>query len=82
MKASLLYLDSFHVDADNPMPSAIHHAMELAAVAPLVGPGTVVCVDDYGIGSEGGKGVILDKFFSRVRAQEVHCGYQKAWRIL
>ena len=80
MKASLLYLDSYDVDVDNPMPSAIHHAMELAAASPLIGPGTVVCVDDYAIGSEGGKGMILDKFFSRIRAQEIYCGYQKVWR--
>jgi hypothetical protein len=82
MKASLLYLDSYDVDADNPMPSAIHHAMELAAAASLIGPGTIVCVDDYGIGPRGGKGMILDKFFNQIRALEIYCGYQKLWRVL
>ena len=82
MKASLLYLDSYDVDAANPMPSAIHHALELAAASPLIGPGTIVCVDDYGIGPEGGKGMILDRFFSTIRAEEIHCGYQKVWRVM
>jgi hypothetical protein len=82
MKASLLYLDSYDVDVANPMPSAIHHALELAAASPMIGPGTIVCVDDYGIGAEGGKGIILDRFFAQTRAEEFHCGYQKEWRII
>ena len=82
MKASLVYLNSYDVDIANPMPSAIHHALELAAASPLIGPGTIVCVDDYGIGSAGGKGMILDRFFARTRAQVLHCGYQKVWRVL
>src|SRR5262249_32383547 len=32
----LLYLDSFDVDLDHPLPSAIHHLKELLAIAPLV----------------------------------------------
>ena len=82
MKASLLYLDSYDVDPGNLMPSAIYHAMELAAASPLIGAGTIVCVDDYGIGSEGGKGMILDKFLTRIPAQVIYCGYQKVWRVL
>lgn len=78
MPASLLYLDSFDLDELDPMPSAIHHAMELAAARPLIGPGTVVCVDDYG-DSGGGKGLILDQFFSSLRTEVLHTGYQKAW---
>lgn len=80
-QASLLYLDSYDVDQANPMPSAIHHAMELTAARGLIGPGTIVCVDDYGLGSEGGKGMIVDKFFSSIRAEVVYCGYQKVWRV-
>ena len=80
-QASLLYLDSYDVDLANPLPSAIHHALELTAARALIGPGTIVCVDDYGLGSEGGKGMILDKFFSSIRAQVLYCGYQKVWRV-
>jgi hypothetical protein len=80
--ASLLYLDSFDLDRSNPMPSAIHHLMELTAARPLIGPGTIICVDDYQVGEQrGGKGLLLDKFFSEIRADVLHSGYQKAWRF-
>ncbi|HLY44413.1 MAG TPA: class I SAM-dependent methyltransferase [Stellaceae bacterium] len=42
----LLYLDSFDVDFANPLPSAIHHLKELAAIAPLLSAETLVVVDD------------------------------------
>ncbi|MFI4980533.1 MAG: hypothetical protein ACHQIO_09300 [Nevskiales bacterium] len=80
-QASLLYLDSYDVDLADPLPSAIHHALELTAARALIGPGSIVCVDDYGFGSGGGKGMILDKFFSSIRAQVLYSGYQKVWRV-
>jgi hypothetical protein len=80
--ADLLYFDSFDVDPANPLPSAIHHAMELTAAGPLGGSGTIVCVDDYGVASgPGGKGLILDMFFNRIHADVLHAGYQKIWRL-
>ncbi len=78
--ASLLYLDSYDLDVDHPLPSAIHHALELMAAGPLLGSGTLVCVDDYGLGAEGGKGMILDRFFANIAAPVVYSGYQKVWR--
>lgn len=42
----LLYLDSYDVDFANPLPSAIHHLKELAAIAPLLSANTLVVVDD------------------------------------
>jgi hypothetical protein len=80
-KASLVYLDSFDLDPATPLPSAIHHGLELTAARSLIGSGTIVCVDDYGIGSEGGKGMILDKFFSSIRAKVLYSGYQKVWCV-
>jgi hypothetical protein len=78
----LLYLDSFDLDSANPLPSAIHHAMELTAARPLIGSGTIVCVDDYCVvGEPGGKGLILDMFFTSIRAEVLHSGYQKIWRL-
>jgi hypothetical protein len=82
--ANLLYLDSFDLDLQNPMPSAIHHAMELIAAQPLIGPGTIICVDDYKVADEspaGGKGLLLDLYFSRIRAEVLYSGYQKVWRL-
>jgi hypothetical protein len=78
----LLYMDSFDLDPENPLPSAIHHALELTAVRPLIGPGTVVCVDDYAVGETGGKGMIVDRFLSNIRAQVLYSGYQKVWRLV
>lgn len=80
---SFLYLDSFDLDQNNPMPSAIHHAMELMAARSLVGPGTLICVDDYNVGTlgEGGKGMIVNQFMDAIRAQVLYSGYQKIWKI-
>jgi hypothetical protein len=76
----LLYLDSFDLNA-GVLPSAIHHALELTAARPLIGSGTMICIDDYAIGSSGGKGMIVDKFLTAVRAEVLYSGYQKIWRI-
>ena len=77
---SLLYLDSFDLDIRDPLPSAIHHLMELTAARPLIGSGTVVCIDDYAVsGQKGGKGMLVDRFCSQIRMATLYSGYQKAW---
>jgi hypothetical protein len=77
---SLLYLDSFDLDLQDPAPSAIHHLLELTAARPLLGAGTIVCVDDYEVGNQsGGKGMLVDKFFSQIRSEILYSGYQKVW---
>jgi hypothetical protein len=42
----LLYLDSYDVDHNDDLPSAIHHLKELVAISPLLSAGTLVAVDD------------------------------------
>jgi len=42
----VLYLDSYDLDLSNPHPSALHHMKEFLAVSPLIGPETLVVVDD------------------------------------
>jgi hypothetical protein len=42
----LLYLDSYDVDLAAPPPSALHHLKELLAISPLIGPQTLIMVDD------------------------------------
>jgi len=49
----LLYLDSFDLDKANPLPSALHHLMELTASAPLIRPDTMVVVDDSFLSIQG-----------------------------
>jgi len=81
-RVDLLYLDSFDVVAGDPMPSAIHHIMELAAIRPLLKSGSIVCIDDFRAhGEAGGKGAIVDRYMAAVDAAVLHDGYQKAWRI-
>ena len=87
---SLLYLDSFDLDVDDPLPSARHHMMELAAAAPMLGPGSLVAIDDYGVpgeaggrgdGQGGGKGLLVDAHMRAIDATVVYAGYQKIWRM-
>jgi hypothetical protein len=42
----VLYLDSYDVDLDSPHLSALHHMKELVAASSLIGPDTLVVVDD------------------------------------
>ena len=70
------------LDLDVMLHRIVNAAMELTAARPLIGPGTIVCVDDYCLGGEaGGKGLILDKFFTSIRAEVLHSGYQKIWLL-
>jgi len=81
--ASLIYLDSFDLDLEDPMPSATHHAMEIMAARNLMGPGTIVCVDDFNVYplGPGGKGLIVDQFMKSINAEVLYTGYQKVWLI-
>lgn len=82
-RIDLLYLDSFDLDWSNPLPSAIHHMKELTAAWPLLGRGSLVCVDDYNVSGDrpGGKGLIVDDFLANIRARVLFEGYQKVWVI-
>jgi hypothetical protein len=80
-KIDLLYLDSFDLDKTAPMPAAIHHIKELLAAWPMLGPGSIICVDDFSIGESGGKGGIIDDFFKNVAVKTLFSDYQKAWII-
>lgn len=42
----LLYLDSFDLDWDHPVPSAVHHLKELVSIAPSLRRDSLVVVDD------------------------------------
>lgn len=78
----LLYLDSYDLDVKNPLPSALHHAHELLASLPCIGPGTIICIDDYGVpGALGGKGAIIDPVLESLKVPVIHSGYQKVWQL-
>jgi len=80
---SLLYLDSFDLDLENPMPSAVHHATEMMAARHLIGEGTIICVDDFDVSplGAGGKGLIVDQFMTAIGARVLYSGYQKIWEM-
>jgi hypothetical protein len=45
-RVDLLYLDSFDVDLNDPIPSAIHGLHELLAALPFLKDGSILLVDD------------------------------------
>jgi predicted O-methyltransferase YrrM len=77
--ADLLYLDSFDVDFENPLPAAAHHLSELMAALNLLAPGSLVAVDDNQ--DEQGKGSEVAWFLAEHGAVEIVRGYVRVWRI-
>lgn len=80
----LLYLDSYDLDMDDPFPSAFHHIKELIAVAPCLGPGTIVAIDDNFIdplGNLTGKGYLVLQWFKHLDIPRLHDGYQYVWQL-
>lgn len=77
---SLLYFDSFDLDLENPMPSA----MEMMAARRLIGPGTLLCIDDFSLPNQkqSGKGLIVDQFLATVNAKVLYEGYQNIYEII
>jgi len=45
-KVDLAYLDSWDLDLDNPLPAMEHGLNEWKALYPLLGPGSIVVIDD------------------------------------
>jgi len=78
----LLYLDSFDVDFADPVPSAKHHLKELCAAMPMLGPGSLICIDDCKIGDRpSGKGLFVNEFLSEIGATLLHDGDQVVWQL-
>jgi hypothetical protein len=91
----VLYLDSFDVDFANPHLSAMHHIKELVAVSALIGPDTLVVVDDapsqallvqagvqisiLGQPIISGKGKYVADYARHVGVAPVFHGYQVGW---
>ena len=56
----VLYLDSYDVDFNNPIPSCFHHMKELLAIFPKIQKGTLIIVDDNLNGK--GKGQMIKDY--------------------
>lgn len=90
-----LYLDSYDVDFDNPHSSALHHMKELVAASRLIGPSTLVVVDDapseavfIPSGNQvrfvtppriSGKGKYVADYARMIGLEPVFSGYQVGW---
>lgn len=68
----LLYLDGSDLDVDNPVPSNLHHLMELAAVWAMLPSGCLVVV-------ETGKHIFVQEFMEHIGIKPVLDGYQRGW---
>lgn len=77
-QADLLYLDSYDIDWDNPRPSTDHHRAELDAAWAMLGPGSIVAVDDNR--QDIGKGIRVGLELVRRRWQPMLHTYVRAWR--
>ena len=91
----LVYLDSFDFDRNNPLPSAMHHLLELVAIAPALHSETMVVVDDAFLTLEatitGGRLTILQdpridgkarfvaEYAAKVGAELLFKDYQCGW---
>lgn len=77
-QVDLLYLDSYDIDWDNPRPSIDHHRAELDAAWGMLGPGSIVAVDDNR--ADVGKGLGVGLELARRHWQPILHTYVRAWR--
>lgn len=78
--ADLIYLDSYDLDQSNPMPSALHHLMELTAIYGRLRSGCMVVVDDC-LSDECGKHMLVKKLFTAIGVSPCFEGYQCGWIV-
>jgi predicted O-methyltransferase YrrM len=80
----LLYLDSFDLSHQDPLPSASHHLFELLAAAKNLHTGSIVCIDDtwWPVAEPPhGKGMIVCQCLKALGAERITQpdGLQVAW---
>lgn len=79
----LLYLDSFDVEKDNPLPSQQHHLKELNAARHYLGQGSIVVVDDHNAFFTNppiGKGNLIKELFEKIgMSKKIFEDYQIGW---
>lgn len=70
----VLYLDSFDLDWNNPIPSSFHHMKELLAIYPKIQKGTLIVVDDNA--NNKGKGQMVKDFMKNIGINPYFDEYQ------
>lgn len=80
-RADLLYLDSHDLDWHNDIPAAVHHLKELFASCHIVGPNTLVMIDDNQVSGDSvmGKGRLIHELFADMGIKPLYSGYQMAY---
>lgn len=78
-----LYLDSFDLDKEDPLPAATHHLLELCAASRTLVQGAIVLVDDTWRenGVIKGKGQLVAKYMMAIGATLIASGYQDVWKV-
>ncbi len=77
-----VYLDSFDVEIDNPIPSQLHHLKELCALISKLNKGTLIVIDDHDAfftNGKIGKSQYVNKFMEDIGAEKYFEGYQIGW---
>ena len=75
----LLYLDSYDLDWNNPIPSALHHMKELCAIIPKLKKGCIILIDDNN--NNVGKGQFVANFLDNIGAKQIFSEYQIAYEL-
>lgn len=84
LKFDLVYLDSFDITRDNPVPSQEHHLREYLAVLKNTKPGTLLVIDDHDAfftGGEIGKGNLVKRWIDENGQSPIFEGYQIMWEL-
>lgn len=84
IKYDLVYLDSYDITRDNPLPSQEHHLREYLAIQKNTKPGTLLVIDDHDAfftGGEIGKGNLVKNYFEAEGKKPLFEGYQIVWEL-
>jgi len=91
----VLYLDSLDVSFQNPHVSALHHMKEFIAISKLIGPETLVVIDDTPLEAKftlaqgkinfitepqiSGKALYIANYANHLGIKPIFVGYQTGW---
>jgi hypothetical protein len=75
----LVYLDSFDLDWNDPLPSSLHHLKELCVLLPKLRPGALIVVDDNANGR--GKGELIRQLMESMGVEPVFDEHQIGWEL-
>ena len=77
-----VYLDSFDVEINDPLPSQLHHLKELCSLINKLNKGTLIVIDDHDAfftNGKIGKSQYVNKFMEDIGAEKYFEGYQIGW---